>query len=149
MYDLWLHTLTSCLPWDTKLNLWLTRVSNKQSKMDPSSKGFYSSRKRLSPICPVDATVPYPTVRDNHLRPLFVLRNGRMLICPFSILLTDVLGNLCLKQREFNTHNFRIRAASSAKAIRRNELVGTDPNIIARYLRSLTIKPLPHLSFHC
>ena len=89
----------------------------KQSKTDPFRQGvtLFLGKTGL-PICPVDAILPYLAVRDNRPGPLFILQDGRMLTRQtFGNLLDNVLDQLHLPSGEFNTHSFRIGAATSAK----------------------------------
>ena len=89
----------------------------KQSKTDPFRQGItlFLGRTGLL-ICPIDAILPYLAVRDNRLGPLFILQDGRMLTRQtFGNLLDNVLDQLHLPSGEFNTHSFRIGAATSAK----------------------------------
>ena len=73
--------------------------------------------KTDSNICPVTAILPYLALRGNVPGPLFMLHDGRMLTRQiFNTILDSLLKELHLNQDDFNTHNFRIGAATSAKA---------------------------------
>ena len=111
------HLSAKDLAMDNKLTPRLIRVKIKQSKTDPFRQGVtLFLGKTGSPICPVDAILPYLAVRDNRPGPLFIFRDGRMLTRQtFGTLLDNVLDQLHLPPGEFNTHSFRIGAATSAK----------------------------------
>ena len=69
-----------------------------------------------SPICPITAILPFLAVRENQPGALFILKDGRMLIRHlFSKSLDNILDKLHLNCDQYNTHSFRIGAATSAK----------------------------------
>ena len=69
-----------------------------------------------SPISPVDVILLYLAVRGNRTGPLFILADERMLTRQlFSTFLDNILDEMHLNRGEFNTHSFRIGAATSAK----------------------------------
>ena len=89
----------------------------KQSKTDPFRQGasLYLG-KTDSFICPVTGILPFLAVRGNQDGPLFMLKDGRMLTRQlFSTFLNNILSNVELNQSYFNTHSFRIGAATTAK----------------------------------
>ena len=70
----------------------------------------------ISPICPITAILPFLAVRGNKPGPLFILKDGRMLTRQlFSKSLDNILDKLHLNCDQYNTHSFRIGAATSAK----------------------------------
>ena len=59
---------------------------------------------------------PFLAVRGNQPRPLFILKDSRMLTRQlFSKSLDNILDKLHLNYDQYNTHSFRIGAATSAK----------------------------------
>ena len=80
---------------DNKLTPRLIRVKIKQSKTDPFRQGVtLFLGKTGSPICPVDAILPYLAVRDNRPGPLFIFQDCCMLTRQtFSTLLDNVLDH--------------------------------------------------------
>ena len=67
-------------------------------------------------IYPVWAIVPFLAARGNKLGPLFILCNDKILTREmFGAALDRMLTQLRLNKEHFNTHSFRIRAATSAK----------------------------------
>ena len=89
----------------------------KQSKTDPFQQGAHIYLGRTyKHVCPVQAIVSYLTMRDTHPGPVFTLPDGRMLTREiFSSELDKILGKLNLQTHQYNTHSFRIGAATSAK----------------------------------
>jgi len=116
-YDPAVHLTVKDLAVDKKSDPRLLRVVIKQSKTDPFRLGVtLFLGKTSSPICPVEALLPYIAVRGGKPGPLFILEDGRMLTRQlFSTLLDDILEELHLDRGQFNTHSFRIGAATSAK----------------------------------
>ena len=81
-----------------------------------SPKQTLSSKEFNQRICPVHAVVLYLTIRGNHSGPVFTFSDGRMLTREiFGLELDCILGKLNLKVHHYNTHSFRIGAATSAK----------------------------------
>ena len=116
-YDSEVHLSLRDIAVDNKANPLLLQVTIEQSKTDPFRQGvtLYLGRTHF-PICPVTAVLPYLAVRGNKHGPLFVLKDGRMLTRQlFSSFLQDILGKLQLNESHFNTHSFRIGAATTAK----------------------------------
>ena len=67
------------------------------------------------PICPVVGILPYLAVRGNLAGPLFITEDGKGLNRQFfSASLNILLSQLHLDTKSFNTHSFRIGAATSA-----------------------------------
>lgn len=116
-YDSEVHLSLKDLAIDDKANPQLLRVTIKQSKTDPFRQGASLFLGRTdSSICPVSAVLPFLAVRGNQQGPLFLLNDGRMLTRQlFSTFLDDILKELQLNQSHFNTHSFRIGAATTAK----------------------------------
>ena len=116
-FDMDTHLLPTDLAIDNKTNPQLLTVKIKQSKTDPFRQGVTLFLGRTeSPICPITAILPFLAVRGNQPGPLFILKDGRMLTRQlFSKFLDNILDKLHLKCDQYNTHSFRIGAATSAK----------------------------------
>ena len=116
-YDNEVHLSLKDIAVDNNTNPQLLRVTIKQSKTDPFRQGATLFLGRThSPICPVTAILPFLAVRGNRHAPLFILKDGRMLTRQlFSAFLNDILGKLQMNHSHFNTHSFRIGAATTAK----------------------------------
>ena len=89
----------------------------KQSKTDPFRQGInLYLGKTGKEICPIKALLPYLVLRGDRPGPLFLLQDGRRLTRQiFATTLDNLLKELHLNPVEFNTHSFRIGAATSAK----------------------------------
>ena len=102
---------------DSRDNPQLLKVTIKQSKTDPFLVGvdLYLGASGVT-ICPVKELLPYLDLRDHHKGPLFILENGKYLtrqhLCS---LLDGLLTKLQIDTSKYNTHSFRIRAATTAK----------------------------------
>ena len=86
--------------------------------MDPFQQGITLSLGLTShKICPVRAIVPLLAAQGNKPGPLFILHNDRILTREmFGSGLDRILINSASPEQEhFNTHSFRIGAATSAK----------------------------------
>ena len=117
-FDEMRHLTLKDIALDSRSNpsaIWLTI---KQSKTDPFRKGVRLCLGRTdSAVCPVKALLPYLAVRGSTPGPLFTLYDGKPLTrARFKTLLSTTLKQAGLDDRKFNTHSFRIGAATSAKA---------------------------------
>ena len=96
----------------------LVRVTIKQSKIDPFRQGihlFLGATEHT--VCPVKALLPYLVLRGRKDSPLFIAAKGTLLTRQyFGTALSTVLKHIGLDDRQYNTHSFRIGAATSAKA---------------------------------
>ena len=94
------------------------RVTIKQSKIDPVRQGihlFLGATEHT--VCPVKVLLPYLVLRGRKDGPLFITAKGTPLTRQyFSTALSTVLKHIGLDDRQYNTHSFRIGAATSAKA---------------------------------
>ena len=111
-------TLNSrCLPTVVQLHI-------KQSKTDPFREGaFVFLSKSNRDIFPVRAIVDYLIVRGKREGLLFVWPDGTMLTRNlFASALARILRNLNLTPQLYNTHSFRIGAATSANQARLTSL---------------------------
>ena len=94
----------------------MIKVRIKQSKTDPFLQGvdLYLG-KTDKDICPVRAILPYLALCSNRPGPLFMGTDGKMLTRQtFSSELDHILSKLKLDRGSYNTHSFRIGAATSA-----------------------------------
>jgi len=90
----------------------------KQSKTDPFCQGVrLCLGKTDSSLCPVKALLPYLAARGAIPGPLFICKGGNVPLSQqlFRSLLSDVLKQSGLDDTLYNTHSFRIGAATSAK----------------------------------
>ena len=73
--------------------------------------------KTSESVCPVTALLPYLAVRGSKEGPLFMMANQQYLTPPlFRASLFNILKSIGISTSEYNTHSFRIGAATSAKA---------------------------------
>ena len=89
----------------------------KQSKIDPFRKGVtLMLGKTDDMVCPVSGLLLYLAIRDSKHGPLFIMANKHYLTPPlFRTSLHRILKSTGLSTQEYNTHSFRIGAATSAK----------------------------------
>ena len=116
-YDDSCHLSFSSVCIDSRVNPQQLRITIKQSKTDPFRKGvdIYLGATRDS-ICPVRGILPYLAIRGDHQGPLFVFKDGRSLTRHrFSTALNSLLRQLQIDAQSYNTHSFRIGAATSAR----------------------------------
>ena len=92
-------------------------VHIKQSKTDPFKQGAHIYLGRTyQQICTFKAVVSYLAVQRNNPGPVFTFCDGRMLTRDtFGSELDKILRKLDLKIHHYNTHSFRIGAATSTK----------------------------------
>lgn len=115
-YDKTSHLSLSDVSVDRRDNPRLLRVTIKQSKTDPFRRGvnIYLGATN-GPICPVRGILPYLAVRGNRQGPLFTTEDGSGLTRQtFATLINPLLSRLNLNTKNYNTHSFRIGAATSA-----------------------------------
>ena len=93
------------------------RVRIKQSKTDPFREGVYLFLGKTDQIiCPVNGILPYLAIRGNMPGPLFVMENKKPLTRQrFYLSLAAVLEQSGLNHKNYNTHSFRIGAATTAR----------------------------------
>ena len=95
----------------------LIQITIKQSKADQFKKGaqIYLG-KTTHAICPVRALVHYLTRQGSAPGPLFLFSDNKWLTRgAFSTALNRALEELKMDPSKYNTHSFRIGAATSAK----------------------------------
>jgi len=93
------------------------RLTLRQSKTDQFRQGthIYLGITNHN-VCPVQALAQYLANRGGTPGPLFILPNFKPLTTAmFSVALANALTELKMDSRHFNTHSFRIGAATSAK----------------------------------
>ena len=115
-YDPGTHLSLDDISLDNRDNPRLIAVFIKQSKTDPFRKGVTLYLGATNhPVCPVTGVLPYLAIRGSHPGPLFLTKEGQGLTRQsFSSLLDIVLTDLQLQPRDYNTHSFRIGAATTA-----------------------------------
>ena len=115
-YDHTVHLSLSDIALDSRTSPKTIQVHIKQSKTDPFRQGvnIYLGRTDQE-ICPVSALVPYLAIRGGKAGPLFILPDGRMLTrFIFSSALDSLFTEMHMVKGHYNTHSFRIGAATSA-----------------------------------
>lgn len=115
-YDRAVHLSTSEVAVDSRFSPPTNRFHIKQSKTDPFHQGVHIYLgKTDQDICPAAAIVPYLTIGGTAPGHLFILEDGKMLTQQlFKSAMDTVLSQLHLDKGYFNTHSFRIGAATSA-----------------------------------
>ena len=116
-YDDECHLSPADVSVDDHNNPQLLRVTIKQSKTDPFRRGvdIYLGATGTT-LCPIKAMLPYLALRPKHFNgPLFILENGHGLTRQhFSSILDTLLSQLGFDSTQYNTHSFRIGAATTA-----------------------------------
>ena len=95
----------------------LLKLTIKQSKTDPFSKGvdLYLGRTDTD-VCPVQAMLPYLSIRGSRPGALFMTAGGKPLTRQYLVSsLSAILLKARLDDSSYNTHSFCIGAATSAK----------------------------------
>lgn len=92
------------------------QVRIKQSKTDPFRQGCtLCLGKTGKDICPISAILPYLAKRGARQGPLFIMANGTFLTRGlFAGALADTLQEAGIDSKGYNTHSFRIGAATTA-----------------------------------
>ena len=116
-YDSFVHLSIEDVAVDSKFKpttIWLTI---KQSKTDPFHMGINLCLGRTeSVVCPVKAVLPYLEIRGSTPGSLFSLEDITSLTrIQFETLLSATLKRAGLDETKYNTHSFRIGAATSVK----------------------------------
>ena len=111
------YVLLSDVALDNRTSPTTIQITLKQSKNDQFRTGTtICLGKSTYTVCPVDALVQYLAVRGGTPGPLFLLPNNQSLTrALFSSALKKAFQELHMDHRKFNTHSFRIGAATSAK----------------------------------
>ncbi|XP_065902345.1 uncharacterized protein [Dysidea avara] len=115
-YDPGTHLSLAGISLDNRDHPCLIAVSIKQSKTDPFWKGMTLYLGETDhPVCPVTGILPYLVLRGNQPGPLFLTKKGQGLTRQaLRASLDVVLTKLWLQTCSYNTHSFRISAATSA-----------------------------------
>ena len=116
-YDSSVHLSIEDVTVDSRFNPTTIWFTIKQSKTDSFRMGFNLCLGRTeSVVCPVKAVLPYLATRGNTPGSLFSSENGTPLTrVQFKTLLSATLKRAGLDDTKYNTHSFRIGAATSAK----------------------------------
>ena len=117
-YDPQVHLQYEDVAVDCRNNPRMLMIRIKQSKTDPFRQGVTLwLGKTDCAVCPVTGILPYLAARGSRPGPLFITSKGAyMTRQSFHSLLSALLSKAGLPQKQFNTHSFRIGAATSAKA---------------------------------
>ena len=109
--------LLSDVALDSHTSPQMVRPTIKQSKTDQFRQGTYMYLGKTDHrICPVMALVQYLAKRGDKPGPLFMLPNNKSLTRKtFCAALNKAFQELEMNPRTYNTHRFRIGAATSAK----------------------------------
>ena len=117
---------------DSHTSSTVARINIKQSKIDPFCKSiqlFLGTTDNV--ICLVKAILSYLALRGNKFGTLFIIDNDIPLTRqPFSTSLSAILMATKLDLHKYNSHGFRIEAATSAKLTR---VSGLDIKILKRW----------------
>ena len=115
--NLSLTYLLRILHWTTRPLHPLSELTSSSPKTDPFHKGFHLFLGCTGHhICPVKALLPYLAVRGSTEGPLFITEEGSPLTRHrFNTELSSILHAAGLETTHYNTHSFRIGAATSAK----------------------------------
>ena len=106
---------------DVSLDSWdspsAIQIYIKQSKTNPFRKGVHLCLGKTDvDICPVKAILPYLIIRGSKPGPLFLTVDNQPLTCQrFHASLSSLLSKIGLPASNYNTHGFRIGAATTAK----------------------------------
>ena len=101
---------------DNRTKSYLLQLFLKQSKTDPFEQGaqVYVGATDTT-ICPVKAVLSYRARRNSRPGPLFITKEGKgWTNSMFRSALQSLMGKLKLNRHHYNTHSFRIGAATSA-----------------------------------
>ncbi|XP_065915585.1 uncharacterized protein [Dysidea avara] len=101
---------------DNRIKPRLLQLFLKQSKTDPFKQGaqVYVGATDTT-ICPVKAVLSYLARRNSRPGPIFITKEGKgWTNSMFRSALQSLMGKLKLNRHHYNTHSFRIGAATSA-----------------------------------
>ena len=117
-YDPAVHLSVQDVAMDDPRSPTLLQIKIKQSKTDPFRKGIslYVGRT-FSVLCPVVAILDYLVVRGTAPGPLFKFSDGRLLTrTRFALAIRTALQKVGIAPLKYNTHSFRIGAATTPAA---------------------------------
>ena len=102
---------------DSRTSPTMIQVTIKQSKTDLFRIGCKLCLGKTGvDICPISAILPYLAIRGDKYGPLLILANGSYLTRHhFASLLSETLQKAGVDSSGYNTHSFRIGAATTAK----------------------------------
>ena len=115
-YDPSAHLCLGDVALDSTKEPTLVQLSIKQSKTDPFRQGIkLFLAKTGKSMCPVQALIPFLTAQGPIAGPLFLFQNGEYLTRQkFSTMLREILARAGIDSSGYNTHSFRIGAATTA-----------------------------------
>ena len=118
-YDPTIHLSYSDVVVDSKISPSMVFLYIKQSKTDTTREGAQIVLGLTGKeVCPVKALLPYMVVRGAQPGPLFITADNRYLTQPlFRSALHSLLKQIGLCAEWFNTHSFRIGAATTGEAV--------------------------------
>lgn len=118
-YDSTVHLSLQDVALDSRASPTIIWLTIKQSKTDPFRKGVRLCLGRTdSVVCPVKALLTYLAIRGKSPGCLFISKNKTPLTrAQFKTLVSTALRTAGLNDSEYNTHSFRIGAATTAKAV--------------------------------
>lgn len=116
-YDTTIHLSFKDVAVDNRNSPSFIRLTVKQSKTDRFRQGdFVYLGKTSCEVCPVVAVLLYLVVRGAAPGPLFLSENLKPLTrVEFNSAVSSLLRELGLQASQYNTHSFRIGAATSVK----------------------------------
>ena len=117
-YDPAVHLSYSDVAVDNRDYPTMVVISVKQSKTDPLRSGAQITLGATEDdICPVKALMPYLAIRGSQPGPLFLTKDNHYLTqSAFRANLSSLLQEVGLDTKSYNTHSFRIGAATSAES---------------------------------
>ena len=116
-FDPTVHLSFQDIAIDSRTSPTIIRLIFKQSKTDLFRKGVQLFPRKMDySICPIKAILPYLALRGSRPGPLFITHNNSPLTKQFfSTSLSAILTAAGLDHHRYNTHSFRIGAATSAE----------------------------------
>jgi hypothetical protein len=116
-YDPDMHLSLTDIALDNKVIPSVIQVTIKQSKTDPFRQGIdIYLGKTGKDVCPIQVIMPYLTIRGAQPGPLFTFSDCSYLIRQrFTSSITSTLQRAGINEKQYNTHSFRIGAATTAK----------------------------------
>jgi len=115
-YDPSLHLSLQDISIDNRDNPRILKVNIKQSKTDPFRQGVQIYLGATdTPLCPILGILPYLARRGVRTGPLFPTEHGQGLTRQdFCTAINSILTELQLNCNQYNSHSFRIGAATTA-----------------------------------
>ena len=118
-YDSNVHLSLQDVALDSRITPSIVWITIKQSKTDPFRRGVKLCLGRTdSVVCPVKALLNYLAIRGSSPGCLFILKDQTPLTRDrFKTFLSSTLRTAGLDDSNYNTHSFRIGAATTAKVV--------------------------------